>query len=254
MSFFDQRSLSLIPRRTRKWVLAVLLATTAGSLALAVSLALRGVSDPLVSVTLTTFQTSAFATAFWLVFMIGQKAQSREDLLGQISEVLLVELPSSIRSYSMQEPKLEVIGGRHRQAPPSNISEFKIAHARGTTTAVYEMTWFMQPIRMYIQMNVTRISVVYMLPESTNARFSEMFSSTIIGAKSAGWDVHEYGVQKSHYWNEEASFAELAALRMMNDEFLHDPIQRLFITNDIAAMTLSVAVSWHRWTQRQTAR
>lgn len=227
---------------------------TAGSLALAVSFALRGVSDTLVSVTLTTFQTSAFATAFWLVFMIGQKAQSREDLLGQISEVLLVELPSSIHSYAMQQPELEVIGGRHRQTPPSSITEFKIAHARGSTTAVYEMTWLAQPVRMYIQMNVTRISVVYMLPEFTHTNFSEMFASTIIGAKSAGWEVHEYGVQKSHYWGEQASFAELAALRLMDDEFLHDPIQRLFITNDIAAMTQSVAVSWHRWTQRQPSR
>jgi hypothetical protein len=58
--------------------------------------------------------------------------------------------------------------------------------------------------------------------------------------------MHNYGRHRSGQVGESISYCELAALRNLTEDFIHDPAERLFITNDLAAMTRNVALNLSR--------
>ena len=57
---------------------------------------------------------------------------------------------------------------------------------------------------MHIQCNVFRMLVVYFLDPELAEQHGEIQKNTIIGAESAGWKSHIYGVKKADFLVAEA--------------------------------------------------
>lgn len=263
MDIFDQRSLSRVPIKARRRILLLLALVMMITAAIVVSLAIAGVAEAIVLVFVEILKVLALALVIWSFFLLVQKARSRDDLLRSISVILEQEIPLSFHSYAKIIPsfKSDISSSVTSNAESSNAtakadSELKgidVAHLPGTTQARYRFEWFGQALTVYVQLNVKRISVIYYLPESFEAEVDSVFSATCIGARSAGWQMENYGKHRSDRIGENISYCELAALRDLGDDFIHDPAERLFITNDLAAMTRNVALNLSRAEKRVDA-
>ncbi|MEO8777749.1 MAG: hypothetical protein ABI389_03675 [Rhodanobacter sp.] len=256
MDIFDQRSLSRVPIRVRRQILFLLSLVVLVTVAVVVYLAVAGVRETVISVFIEILRVLIIALAVWSFFLLVQKARSRDDLLASISEILEQEVPSGFRSYAKRAPPFSSLVGSRKAVQKlslgvdpddhSELSDIQIAHEAGTTQARYRFEWFGQTLTVYVQLNVKRMSVIYYLPEGILTSVDSMFSATCIGAQSAGWSMVNYGRHRSDLVGENVSYCELAALRDLTEDFIHDPAERLFITNDLAAMTRNVALTLSR--------
>ncbi len=248
MELLDQRSLSLIPRWVRWVVLALLLLATALSAAFALWLTLDHGSDSLAVAVLSIFKASAIGTALWFFFMIGQSAQSRADLLRRTSKILTVEIPASLRLYA-QPDEIEAERNRNseRHATPDK-ADVRVDHAPGTVHARYTIRWpgINGAITLRAHLNVKVLSVVYFFPTADVQALKSAFEGTLAASRNMGW-VDEYtGVQNQRHVHCADEFTELWLRTKLSSDFLHEPTEILFVTNDLAAMTRSIIISWSR--------
>jgi len=61
-----------------------------------------------------------------------------------------------------------------------------------------------------------------------------------------GWKVEYKGIQSQRHVHREDDFAELWLRQRLNADFLHESTEQLFVTNDLAAMTRAIMLSWSR--------
>ena len=234
----EQRTFNLIPARTRKVILALLVrAAVASAVAIGVLVA-YGARDSVVIAVVEIFRISAIAAALWFFFLMGQKAQSRGDLLGLTSQVLEDDIPASIRSYALLDQH------RSRDATAGGAREdvrIEVTHVPGSTHARYRINWFGLVQDVHLQLNVRQVSIIYFFPEEFHDAIEAQFEDLAAGPRAAEWVVQKGGVRRDARDRGGACFAEFRARRKLAADFLHDPSERLFVSNDIAAMTRSMA-------------
>jgi hypothetical protein len=163
MDIFDQRSLALIPQPIRWVVLAFLALATLLSAGFAIWLTVAHGSDSLAVALLSIFKASAIGTALWFFFLIGQRAQSRADLLRRTSRILTDQIPASLHIYGKPD---ELEGVRNRGATPDDKPgrvDVEVDHAPGTVHARYIITWpgLRDRLQLRVHLNVKVLSVVY---------------------------------------------------------------------------------------------
>lgn len=246
MSLFDQRSFSLIPVRARRTILGLLLLATVLAAGWVGWLLATGARDALVDAGLELFRVAAVGAALWFFLLMGQQAQSRADLMALTSEVLTHDIPASIRAYAVHD-----LAKTRNGQPPSTADvdaqvSVTVQHAADTPHARYVIEWFGVRQQVHIQLNVRQVSLVYYFPPAMADALGRDFGDSTAGAKSAGWDLRFNGVQRDAHLPGTEFHAELAARRALADDFLHNPTERLFISNDIAAMTRAMMISWKR--------
>ena len=234
----EQRTFNLIPARTRKVILALLVLAAVSSAVVIGVLVAHGARDSVVIAVVEIFRISAIAAALWFFFLMGQKAQSRGDLLGLTSQVLVDDIPASIRSYALLD--------QHRSRPATAEAaspgvRIEVTHIPGSTHARYRIEWFGLVQDVHLQLNVKQASIIYFFPEAFRDAIEAQFEDLAAGPTGAGWVVTKGGVRRDARDPGGACFAELRARRMFAPDFLHDPSERLFVSNDIAAMTRSMA-------------
>ncbi|HKZ10494.1 MAG TPA: hypothetical protein VJL61_07295 [Rhodanobacteraceae bacterium] len=163
MDILDQRSLALIPQPIRWIVLAFLGLATLLSAGFAIWLTVAHGSDALVVALLSIFKASAIGTALWFFFLIGQRAQSRSDLLRRTSRILADEIPASLHIYGKPD---ELEGGRNRGATPDDKPDrvhVEVDHAPATVHARYVIAWpgLRDRLQLRVHLNVKVLSLVY---------------------------------------------------------------------------------------------
>lgn len=248
MDIFDQRSLALIPQPIRWVVLAFLALATLLSAGFAIWLTVAHGSDSLAVALLSIFKASAIGTALWFFFLIGQRAQSRADLLRRTSRILTDQIPASLHIYGKPD---ELEGVRNRGATPDDKPgrvDVEVDHAPGTVHARYIITWpgLRDRLQLRVHLNVKVLSVVYFFPSGDLGRLEKTFEGTLTASRNMGWKVEYKGIQSQRHVHREDDFAELWLRQRLSADFLHESTEQLFVTNDLAAMTRAIMLSWSR--------
>lgn len=250
MDILDQRSLALISQPIRWVVLAFLALATLLSAGFAIWLTITHGSDALAVALLSIFRASAIGTALWFFLLVGQRAQSRADLLRRTSRILTGEIPASLHMYGRPD---ELEGMRNRGAAPGNEPggvAVVVDHLPGTVHARYTITWpgVSGQLQLRVHLNVKVLSVVYFFPSQDLEKLEKIFEGTLAASRNMGW-VEEYkGVQSQRHINRQDEFTELWMRTQLSADFLHEPTEQLFVTNDLAAMTRAIMISWGRRT------
>ena len=251
MEFLDQRALALVPNRVRWVVLGLLLTATAASAGCAIWLVEARGSDALTVALLSVFRAAAIGTALWFFFMIGQRAQSRADLLRRTSEILTHEIPSSLKLYGkLDESELRnnrMRGSRIAPDGPDQV-EVEVRHVPGTVHARYTIRWpgVEGALALSAHLNVKVISLVYFFPSGEFRKLEAAFADIIAAANHSDWTMRVEGVRSQRFVGNDQVFAEMTGRRKLSPDFLHEPTERLFVTNDLAAMTRGIMIAWHR--------
>jgi hypothetical protein len=69
---------------------------------------------------------------------------------------------------------------------------------------------------------------------------------TISAATHSEWLMRVEGRRGQKHLLSDEVLVEMTGRRKLSDDFLHEPTERLFVTNDLAAMTRSIMISWDR--------
>lgn len=250
MDILDQRSLALIPQPIRWIVLAFLALATLLSAGFAIWLTVAHGSDALAVALLSIFKASAIGTALWFFFLIGQRAQSRGDLLKLTGHILKSEIPASIESYATIDFMKAAANARANRVPTrAELHEdYALAdnYVSGTTRVDYMITRWPGSagtghdidLKLHVHLNVRKVDIVYYFASPNEARAGDIVARLIIGAREAKWSFGDTKTEldTTHTMPECYRTSVMASLTLEHD-FLHDTTERLFIANDIAAMT-----------------
>lgn len=250
MELFDQHSLTLIPQRIRIAVMIALVVATLAAAAAAIWLVLRDANPQLVTMVVSLFQAVAVATALWFFFLVGQKAQSRDDLLKLTGHILEHEIPDSLAAYAridFEKCRLADAGASNRGhgvAAPMGDS-FRIAddHVAGTTRVNYTIARWPLPdapagdlaLRLHVHLNVRKLDIVYSFPVSDGEQADALAALLQGGSDVSGWTIDAARLEPVA--GDGPRRASIVGRLVLKDDFLHDTTERLFVANDLAAMT-----------------
>lgn len=166
---------------------------------------------------------------------------------------LLDELARALSRLDHERPPLtEWQEGRLRPAALRSRVALRVAHAKGTPSADDVLDVGGRTVALQVELNVRRLGVACLLParrgESAQGVFGAL-TDTVAGARDAG-----YHIGTAH----DRSRPDLCAAlgwercvahsfhRNLADDFLHDPLQRQFVAQDLAIMVRSVLRERHR--------
>lgn len=246
MEIFDQRSLALIPRWARLTVMAFLALATVLSAAAALWLALTHGSDTLAVALLSIFKASAIGCALWFFFLMGQRAQGRADLLRQTSRILSEEIPASLHIYGRPDEIKLAQNGQHMAKGIPNAVDVAVDHTPGTVHASYAIKWpgLAPTLKAKAHLNVRVLSVVYGFPGTDLATLETALAGTLAASANMDWKEEYRGFRRGGDGN--ADGVELWLRMRLSPDFLHEPTEQLFVTNDFAAMTRAIMFGWGR--------
>lgn len=246
MELLDQHSLTLIPQRVRIAVMVALVAATLVFASVAVWLVVKGSESTLVSTVLSLFKAVAIATVLWFFFMLGQKAQSRDDLLKLTGHILKSEIPQSIAAYASIDFIVKSGDGKglgeHRRVDPSAMDQhYSLVdnYVPGTTRVDFTIARWPYPglerldLLLHVHLNVRKVDIVYKFPLA-HGQGVKLAQQIRTGAEESDWTIDELEEMSSVAGSRRV---EIRGRLKLTPDFLHNSTERLFVANDIAAMT-----------------
>ncbi|TAN06711.1 MAG: hypothetical protein EPN38_07580 [Rhodanobacteraceae bacterium] len=247
MDILDQRALALIPRWARWTVMGFLAAATLVSAGAALWLALTHGSDTLAVALLSIFKASAIGCALWFFFLMGQRAQSRHDLLRRTSAILAQDIPDSLNLYGIPDAIRT-----HGRVPAVDGKALAVTvdtqHAPGTVHARYIVKWpgMAGALELRVHLNVKVLSVVYVFPGTEPSQLDTALKGALSASANMDWKEEFRGLQSPAAGTGAGACTELWLRMKLSPDFLHEPTEQLFVTNDLAAMTRAIVTSWNR--------
>lgn len=248
MDILDQRALALIPRWARWTVMGFLVAATLLSAGAALWLALTHGSDTLAVALLSIFKASAIGCALWFFFLMGQRAQSRRDLLHRTSDILAQDIPASLNVYGTPDAIREtgvvpMVDGKRLAVRVSTT------HTPDTVHANYVIQWpgISEKFELRAHLNVKVLSLVYVFPHASLSQLDTALKGALSASANMDWKEEYRGLRSRSDGSGADECVELWMRMKLSPTFLHEPTEQLFVTNDLAAMTRAIIIGWsHR--------
>ncbi len=191
-----------------------------------------GSSEDIAITLFTIIQTLIILLAAWFyIIYLSPKSLTATSLRKLIDEFLVKDVCESLLYVDYSDKNGENIN----QATNVGV---EIVHINGTPRCNYKITKknTKATMSMYVVMNIRKFEVVYYI---NSAIKKEKFKITIDGA------VHSEYNEKVDFKTEcgDEGFEKLTKMvfrRALNEGFLSNPEERLFIANDISVMTRSI--------------
>jgi len=184
-----------------------------------------------------------YGLGIWVFLIYNSRTLSTEQLLSRTEAFLTKEVT---RTLSLIGRPAAQFGDR--SAEIKHPVSMTILPSETRIQCYYELTTQqLGALRMHIQCNVSRMLVVYFLDPELAEQHGDIQKNTVIGAESAGWKSHIYGVKKADFLIDAPEYYELMFERTLKRDFLFSSSEQLFIANDIAMMTRSIMLEHHRF-------
>jgi hypothetical protein len=184
-------------------------------------------------------QVSASGLIIVLIVFYSRREIGTGGIRKRNDSVLAKELPEALENMNHHP----FFGKDYSKPVP-----VKCHHIPGDVIARYEITLNNALLRMSVTFNVKRLVVIYYFPaesEDMAARLEEELENVINGAINAGYQA-KMRFTASGY-SDGAKYHTLYLYNnLLPDDFLLDPLQKLYWLTDISIMTRSVAVSANR--------
>lgn len=231
----DARQIVYLPRWAQVTVMAVL-----GLLAVSACVAALGfffipAYQDKITATLSIAQTAAGAFALIIFVLFAERQLNTQALLNKtdvflekrvVASLSMIEVPQVKRGHTLQVGVLErartIHGGR-----------------KDIYGANYELTMDAFSMRLWIGINVKRLSVIYFIkanaPDDVE-RIREIFRFTFAGAGKLGYETNFQYVEIDG-----EPLISIWSTVMADNVILGNPAEQLFWTQDIAMLTQSVA-------------
>lgn len=194
--------------------------------------------ENIISASLALAQACATACGFIIVLFFSRFSMNLDDIKQRNDNFLAQDLPEAMHNveYAIAPP------AQKRSTAPGGLRKTKVevSFTEGTNLALYRVHAYGMEQNMSVMFNVKRIVISYqfpMAPISDWPAFQQRFAMTVAGAEHAGYRME---------WREVVADdigphrMELRALGNLSEEFLVNPLDKLFTCNDIAIMTRSI--------------
>ena len=194
--------------------------------------------ENIVSAGISLAQTSATAVGFLVVLFFSRFSANLSDLREKSDRFFMEDIPASFATidYEMEEPSSLPSPDLRARGRAKVLTGF----VRGTNLARYRVEALGKVQKMGIMMNINRVVVTYEFEPGLRFRDEDVlavFEHATGGAAESGYTISWRLMGEDHYGQ---ARVELRAARNLDDEFLLNPVQKLFICNDIAIMTRAV--------------
>lgn len=194
--------------------------------------------ENIVTAGISLAQTCATAVGFLVVIFFSRFSANLDDLRQKSDRLFETDLPASFAliDYEMAEPS---------KLPSSDLArngrtEVLTGFVRGTNLAKYRIGAHGTSQDLGVMMNVRRLVVSYQFGPDfkyDSEAVKAVFAYVIAGAEHSGYQMQWTPMAKDHYGEVRV---ELRAMRNLDEDFLVNPILKLFICNDLAIMTRAV--------------
>lgn len=180
-------------------------------------------------------QISASGLVLLLIVFYSRREVGMKGIVSKNDLFLSKELPEALKKISRHH----VFDWSVRKS----IS-LKVDHVPGELLAFYELKVKHSVIRMSVSFNVRRMVVIYHFPSPESGdldHLEQIFETVISGAKNAGYD---FAIRVSNFGYTDGSQYNTLYFYCNNlpDDFLLDPLQKLYWVNDVSLMTRSVLI------------
>lgn len=180
-------------------------------------------------------QVAASGLILVLIVFYSRREVGMNGMRKRNNSVLSEELPQALGNMARHS----VFGEDYTKPMP-----VKCSYVPGEVMAGYEITLKNATLRMRVTFNVKRMVVIYYFPAQgpgTEQKLEEALESVIGGAVNAGYDA------KVRFHNEDYTDGKNYNLlylynNSLPDDFLLDPLQKLYWLTDVAVMTRSILI------------
>lgn len=229
----DNVSINRLPKVIVHLVTFLLVVITIGSIYFVLEWLAKSPDSQDITITLLTIvQTTIFLFVTWLYISYFSPKAITADGLRKLVDTFLVE---DVRIGLLYVDYEQV---HQKPIEKATHMDIQVTHVTGTPRADYKLRHKVsgREINFYVVMSIKKYEVVYYIDESVK---EYIFDLTKSGAVQSGYDKT---VDFKSTCNDKGfeRHSKMVFRRMLNDGFLTDPEERLFVANDISVMTRSI--------------
>lgn len=233
--YLDAQQVVFLPQGARRALLWVLGIVAACSAIAGLAFAFFPEWRDKVTVALSISQTAAGAFAVVIFVLLAERQLSQDRLRSKTDEFLDLQLPDILARIELPQV-VEDETVRVRQ-----VARASSVHGRRKDIygANYDISLRDFRMRMWVGINVRRLSVIYFVPvngpEEVDA-LRKQFHFTFTGAAKVGYDTHY-----EYCEHVDERFVSIWSTVMTEQGILGQPAEQLFWMQDLAMMTQSLA-------------
>jgi len=237
-----------IPRLLRWVILALLVVAVLACAGLLALFTLIRPDRELAILSLTAAQSALTGLVVVSLVLFSFRSKGTRDIQRIIDGFFIDDMMTALQGVDTEPaPMIRYEGGRQfRRAvtPVKALSQVSSDFAFGRDAASFRVEKPGDaPLDLYLKINVRHVAVKYFLDPALfsaaddEAAFKEVFRQTLNGAESVGYT---WKVLRRYHASRGAEVLELSLYYNLAPDFLANPAERLFLSNDLRTLTASI--------------
>lgn len=232
----NSEHLVYIPRRAKIAITVLAVVIFAISVSIVVFSLLTKADVGLVTTSLTLAQTCAAGLSVIALIFYTKFSVSVAFLKERTASYLVQEIPDAMRIIAYDEDGFRELTSHYEPKPVSSNTKIFIQYNEGNHYCQYRVLAYGIDQRIYVQVNVKRMVVSYFLDSKAveDAEIKLRLDYVVKAAEAAGYT---YKYEQVHDSADRSVTTQLRLFRSLQDEFLMNSGERLYVANDLASMT-----------------
>lgn len=195
---------------------------------------------------MSTAQTAGSALILFLVVAFSQRDATVKGVQLQSDNFLTKLVPDALRRAKVGAPDFQETAGKRRfwralaQDRPLQETFVQIAHDPGGLGASYIVKGKAKSIRMFIEMNVWKVVVVYYIPARDENEASELRRKLEFSFPEDGDDGFNIFSNFSKESFDGRWYLNMVMVKVMADDFPENNLQKVFLANMIMTHTVGI--------------